>query len=150
MANASEDAKYPRSFASVLPLFSRRFFFGIVHDEPAAAALPRTTRRSEKSEDSVFNERYVNFPQKFDRKTVILRVDFRPDNLYNVFISIWHITQASEPFLRSLVCRNKQPIRTTKRRAFAPPVPPRRRKTPTQFAQPFRSEGGALFGVPLL
>ena len=97
-------------FASVLPLFSHRFFFGIVHDEPAAAALPRTMRRSEKSEDSIFNERYVNFPQKFDRKTVILRVDFRPDNLYNVFISIWHITQASEPFLRSLVCRNKQPI----------------------------------------
>ena len=54
-----------------------KFTAGHIARPPVAPALPETTRPSGKSEDSVFNERIVNFSQDSGPKTVILSVDFR-------------------------------------------------------------------------
>ena len=90
---------------------------------------------------------FVNLPQISSPKTVILSVDNRSEfGVKYRCINIDVPTRPrSGPSARS--CFFRQFRRPTKRRAFAPPAPPRRRKM--HLAPPARNRG-ALFGTPPL
>ena len=70
-----------------------------------------TPRRSFPSQDSVFNERFVNLLQIFGPKTVNLPIDSRPEVVYNGYVSIWRIIHASEHSSPAFIVLRNGPFR---------------------------------------